>query len=210
MRNKKLVASVVPSLWAAAALLSTTALIAEIAAEPTAQEGVSSSTWTPVTAVTALFFGQDAFHGDFEILSILFGLAVVVLVSLIAGALATAFIVYCLGWAPHPLAAALLGAACGLAAQILLINLLCNWLQPENALYNSLPNWAWWVGMGAWGTALGLTLSRRGRRISAQQGDDRLLEPRPLSEGDRVRVAGPSPLLSADPHPVAPRGGTPR
>jgi len=180
VRNKKLVAGIVPSLWAAAALVLTVSLIAEIAAEPTAKTGVSSSTWTPVTSVTALFFGQDSLHGSFDLLSILFGLAVIILASLLAGSLATAFIAYCLGWSPHPLAAAILGAACGLATEILLINLLCNWLQPENAIYNSAPNWAWWVGMGAWGTTLGVSLA---------------------AQGSGVGVAGPSPLLSADPYP---------
>jgi hypothetical protein len=190
VRNKKLVAGIVPSLWAAAALLATTALIAEIAATPTASPGVSSSTWTPITSVTALFFGADSLHGSFDLPSILFGLAVIVLVSIIAGSLATAFIVYCLGWHPHPLAASILGAACGLAAEILLINLLCNWLQSDNGIYNSLPSWGWWVGMGAWGTTLGLALARHGRRKAI--------------EGGRVGFAGPSQSLSAEPHPAAP------
>jgi hypothetical protein len=180
VRNRKLVASLVPSLWAAAALLLTLSPIAEIAAVPTATEGVASSTWTPITAVTALFFGQDAMHGSFNLPSILFGLGVILLVSFLAGSLATAFITYCLGWQPPPAAAGLLGAALGLAAEILLINLLCNWLQSDNAIYNSLPNWGWWVGWGAWGSALGVSLSRVG------------------SGGG---VAGPSPLLSADPYP---------
>ncbi|MGN6556868.1 MAG: hypothetical protein ACTHLH_02510, partial [Solirubrobacterales bacterium] len=162
MRNKKLVASVVPSLWAAAALLLTVSLIAEIAAVPTAKAGITSSTWTPLTSVTALFFGQDSLHGSFDFPSIIFGLAVIILTSLLAGTLATAFIVYCLGWSPHPLAAAILGAACGLATQILLINLLCNWLQPENGVYNSAPSWAWWVGMFTWGSTLGVSLAARG------------------------------------------------
>jgi len=158
--DKKLVAGLVPSLWAAAALLVTTGLIAEISATPTAVPGITSSTWTPVTSVTALFFGADSFHGNFDLPSILFGLAVIVLTSIIAGSLATAFITYCLGWHPHPLAAAILGAACGLAAEILLINLLCNWLQPDNGIYNSLPSWGWWVGMGAWGVTLGLAVAK--------------------------------------------------
>ena len=183
MPKSKVLAGLVPFLWAAAALVVTTALIAEIAATPTASSGVSSSTWTPITSVTALFFGADTLHGSFDLPSILFGLGVILLTSIIAGSLAMAFIVYCLGWHPHPLAAAILGAACGLAAEILLINLLCNWLQSDNGIYNSLPSWGWWVGMGAWGTTVGLSLAIR---------------------GGRVRVAGPSPLLSADPHPTIP------
>ncbi|HEX6456547.1 MAG TPA: hypothetical protein VF009_08520, partial [Solirubrobacterales bacterium] len=170
MSNKKLVAGLVPSLWAAAALLATVSLIAEIAAEPTARAGVVSSTWTPVTSVTALFFGQNALHGSFDLPSILFGLATIVLVSVLVGSAVTAFIVYCLGWNPHPLATALLGAACALAAQILLINLLCNRLQPDNGIYNSAPNWAWFAAFGSWGICLGLGLSRAGRRTAADEG----------------------------------------
>jgi hypothetical protein len=181
--NKKLVAGLVPSLWAAVALLLSTSLIAEIAAVPTAAPGITSSVWTPITSVTALFFGADSIHGNFDLPSILFGLAIIFLASIVAGSLATAFIIYCLGWTPHPFPAALLGAACGLATEILLINLLCNWLQSDNGIYHSLPSWGWWVALGAWGTTLGVSLAVR---------------------GGRVRVAGPSPLLSADPHPTTP------
>lgn len=160
MSKSKVAAGLVPSLWAAAALVLTVSLIAEIASVPTASPGVTSSTWTPITSVTALFFGADSLHGNFDLPSILFGLAIILLASIIAGSIATAFITYCLGWHPHPLPAAILGAACGLAAEILLINLLCNWLQPENGIYNSLPSWGWWVGMGAWGVTLGLVLAK--------------------------------------------------
>jgi hypothetical protein len=152
------------SLAAAAALVITTALIAEIAAAPTWEPGISSSTWTPSTSLTALFFGHGAFHGDLAVPSILFGWLVIAFASLLAGGLALASIVYCLGRHPHPPAAALLGAAWGLAAEIVLINLLLNWLQAENGVYRSLPSWGWWVGMVAWGASLGLGLSWAGRR----------------------------------------------
>jgi hypothetical protein len=190
VRNKKLVAGLVSSLWAAAALIVTASLIAEIAATPTASPGVTSSTWTPITSVTALFFGADSQHGSFNLPSVLFGLGAILLTSIVAGSLATAFIVYCLGWTPHPVASALLGAAWGLAAEILLINLLCNWLQSDNGIYTSLPSWGWFPAFAVWGATLGLRLSHLGRKRTL--------------EGDRVRVAGPSPLLSADPHPVTP------
>jgi hypothetical protein len=160
VRNKKLVAALVPSLWAAAALLLTTALIAEIAAEPSAVAGVTSSIWTPITSVTALFFGPESLHGSFHLPSVLFGLAAIVLTSLVAGGLATTFLVYCLGPAPHPAAAALLGAALGLAAEILLINLLCNWLQSDNGIYTSLPSWGWFPAWIAWGSTFGLAVAR--------------------------------------------------
>jgi hypothetical protein len=155
-------ASVRWPLRAAAALVVTLCLIAEIAAVPTAAPGIHSGAWTPITAVTALFFGQDAFHGSFAPGSIVFGLLAVAVVSVVAGAIGISLIVYALGWHPHPLAAGLMGAALGLATQILLVNLLCNWLQSSNALYRSLPSWAWFVGMGAWGATLGLALAREG------------------------------------------------
>jgi hypothetical protein len=160
VRNKKLVAALVPSLWAAAALLLTASLIAEIAAVPTAAPGVTFSIWTPITSVTALFFGVESLHGSFDLPSVLFGLAVILLTSIVLGGLATTFLVYCLGRHPHPAAAALLGAALGLAAEILLINLLCNWLQSDNGIYTSLPSWAWFPAFGAWGATLGLTVAR--------------------------------------------------
>ncbi|MGN6201916.1 MAG: hypothetical protein ACTHNY_05875 [Solirubrobacterales bacterium] len=160
MSNKKLAAGLVPSLWAAAALLFTTSLIAEVAAEPTAVPGVTSSVWTPITSVTALFFGVDSLHGSFDLPSVLFGLGVIVLVSVLVGSVATAFLVYCLGPNPHPAAAALLGAALGLAAEILLINLLCNWLQSDNGIYTSLPSWGWFPAWIFWGATLGLAVAR--------------------------------------------------
>jgi hypothetical protein len=192
VRNKKPVARLVPSLWAGAALIVTASLIAEIAAEPTATEGVTSSAWTPITSVTALFFGANSLHGSFNLPSVLFGLAAILLTSIIAGYLGTAFITYCLGWTPHPAAAAVLGAALGLATEILLINLLANWLQSDNGIYTSLPSWAWFPAFGAWGICLGLSLA--GRQPEAV-------------EGPGVGLAGPSPLLSAEPHPTAPHSG---
>jgi len=159
VRDRKLATGIAASL-AAAVLLLTVSLIAEIAAQPTAREGITSSAWTPITSVTALFFGQDALHGSFNLPSVLFGLGVILLISLLVGAAATAFLAYCLGRSPHPAAATLLGAACGLAAEILLINLLCNWLQPDNGIYNAAPHWSWFVAFGAWGATLGLVLSR--------------------------------------------------
>jgi len=175
-------ARLVPSLWAAAALVVTVSLIAEIAAEPTAAPGVTSSTWTPITSVTALFFGVESLHGSFDLPSVLFGLAVIVLVSVLFGSLATAFLVYCLGWNPHPAAAALLGATLGLAAEILLINLLANWLQSDNGIYTSFPSWAWFPAWIAWGATLGVSVAVK---------------------GGRVGLPGPSPPLPAEPHPTA-------
>jgi hypothetical protein len=155
------------SLKAAGALLLTLMLIAEIAAVPTAKAGVSSSVWTPITSVTAAVFGGDALHGDFDLGSIAFGLLAIAAASVLAGGLGACLIVYSLGRRPHPLAGLLLGTAWGLAVEILVVNLFLNWLQAENGVYDSLPNWGWWVGMGAWGATLGLALSQEGRRRTA-------------------------------------------
>ena len=209
MRNKKLVAGLVPSLWAAAALILTASLIAEIAAEPTAAEGIASSTWTPITAVTALFLGADTLHGSLALGPVAFGLAAILAVSVVAGSLASAFLIYCLGRHPHPLPAAVLGAAIGLALEILLINLLSNWLQSDNGIYTSLPTWAWFPAFGAWGICLGLSLA--GRQPEAIEGPGvGLAGPSPLLSaeshpGSPHASPGPSPLLSADPHPIAPQ-----
>ncbi len=187
----KALAAVSCSLAAAGSLVLALALIAEIAAVPTADPGIHSSTWTPSTAAAALVLGQGAFHGSLAIGPVAFGLLLIAVVSLLAGSIGIALIVYALGWQPGPGAAALLGAAWGLAVEILLVNLLCNWLQASNDLYRSLPSWAWFVGMGTWGATLGLALSTKGRRA----------EPEARLEAPGVGVAGPSPQLSADPHP---------
>lgn len=165
-RGRVLVAA---CLTAASALVLVTALIAEIAATPTADPGVQSDFWTPATSITALFFGHDAYTGGFEPLSILFGWLVIAAVSVLAGCIGLALLVYCLGWRPHPFAAALFGAAWGLATEIVVVNLLCNWLQSENGIYESLPSWGWWVGMGIWGAALGLSLAAAGRRLPERE-----------------------------------------
>jgi hypothetical protein len=193
VRNKKLAAGLVPSLWAAAALVLTAAVIAEIAAVPTASPRVTSSIWTPITSVTALFFGADSLHGSFDLPSILFGLGAILLTSIIAGSLATAFLVYCLGWTPHPAASTLLGTACGLATEILLINLLANWLQSDNGIYTSLPSWAWFPAFAAWGATLGLYLARKGRTASSTE--------TAAVGGFGGGVPRRSPLLSGDPSP---------
>ncbi len=158
------------SLAASTALILTLSAIAEIAAAPTAEPGIASSTWTPVTAAGAIFLGQGAFHGDFAPGPIVFGWLAIAVVSALVAVPGLALIVYCLGWAPHPLPAAILGAAWGLAVEVLLINLFLNWLQPDNALYDSLPNWAWWLALPTWGATLGLTFSRAGRRALTRPG----------------------------------------
>ncbi|MGD9734615.1 MAG: hypothetical protein AB7V58_03245 [Solirubrobacterales bacterium] len=159
------------SLSAAASLVVTTALIAEIAATPTAGEGIASSFWTPATAVAALVFGSGAFHGSLQPLPVLAGWAIVALASLAVGLPGVALIVYSIGWNPPPPAAAIFGVAWGIACEIVVVNLLVNWLQSDDGVYRSLPSWGWWLGMGAWGATLGLVLAWRGRAAAAREGE---------------------------------------
>ena len=56
----------------------------------------------------------------------------------------------------------LLAAAALVVSLSLIAEIAANSLQSSNALYRSLPSWAWFVGMGAWGAALGLALAREG------------------------------------------------
>lgn len=150
-------------------LVAITALIAEIAAAPTAAPGVASSTWTPTSSVAAAAFGRSWMHGTLALGSVLGGALLLAAASFVVAVPCLALLLYALGDAPHPTAAMLLGAALGLAAQIAVLNLLLNWLQPDNGVYRSLPSWGWWVALVTWGAALGLAAAglRRGDRPAA-------------------------------------------
>lgn len=143
-------------LAAGVAMAATVMLVAEIASEPTAVPGIDSSTWTPVTAITAFLFGPDAFHAAFAVLPILFGLVAHLLLSVAFGAAGFALIVYSLGWRPWPPAAAALGFFFGLALEVVVINVIVNGIEPDNLVYESLPEWGWWAGHAAYGVTLGI------------------------------------------------------
>lgn len=133
----------------------------EVANEPTSAPGVDSSTWTALTGIAAFWFGQDAFHGDFAALAILGGAVIHLLAAAILAIPGTAIIVYAFAGAPEPLGGALAGFAYGIALEILAMNVAVNAIQADSAVYESIPQWGWWVGHAAYGTTLGLVLSRR-------------------------------------------------
>lgn len=139
-----------------AAMALTLGTISEIASEPTFAPGIDSSTWTPFTGIAAFFFGPDAFHGDFHVLPIAFGLALHMLLSIAVGVAGLAFLVYTLGARPTPLSAATLGFAYGLFLQLLAVNAVVNAIQAEQTVYESMPQWGWFAGHAAYGTTLGL------------------------------------------------------
>jgi hypothetical protein len=138
--------------------------IAEIASEPTAVAGIDSSSWTPPTAITSLLFGVDAFHGDFHVLSIAFGIAAQLALAAGLGVLGVAFIAVTQGERPGALGGAIQGLAYALFVQVLLLNLVVNAIQERHTLYEALPQWGWWVASAAYGATLGVVASALFRR----------------------------------------------
>ncbi|HEU4657695.1 MAG TPA: hypothetical protein VFR97_09230 [Capillimicrobium sp.] len=151
-------------LVAGGAAAATLALIAEISAASTAMPGIRSSTWTPLTAVAAVAFGPDAFHGSFRPLPIAGGLAILLAVAALLGIAGTAWIVVCAGPAPSAPLAVALGVAFGVAAEVAVVNAAVTAIDPDAILYDALPSWGWWVAIGVYGAALGLLSARRGSR----------------------------------------------
>lgn len=148
---------------AGAAMALTLMLVAEIAAQPTAVPGISSSTWTPLTAITSFLFGPDAFTGSFQVLPLGFGAAWHMVNAVVAGVVGSALLIWLLGPRPHPVAAAALGLLYGLTLEIVVLNLVVNGIQDVLTVYEALPQWGWWVAHAAFGSTLGLALARRQR-----------------------------------------------
>jgi hypothetical protein len=160
---------------AAVALWAVTAFIAEVAGKSTAGAGITSSTWTPTTSVTAAIFGSRHLHGSFDAGAIVLGLSAILLASILAAIPCIGLMAYALGWEPDREAALIFGVAIGIGVEIVVFNLLLNWLQASDGVYRSLPSWGWWVGMAAWGATLGASMARRGARRATEPA------PRPAS-----------------------------
>lgn len=143
------------SLASALFLAASLAAIAEIAAHPTSEPGILSSTWTPFRGVWSLIAGDAVFGGDWDFWPIALGLLVLVAVAVVLGLAGIGLITYLLGPAPQPVAAMVVGAAWGLLVQIVVVALLVGGLL-GGPTYDALPRWAWWLGTGTWGVALGL------------------------------------------------------
>ncbi len=152
--------AVAAALPAGATMVGTLMIIAEISAEPTPVAGVDSSTWTPITAISALFFGADALHASFAPLPILFGLAVHLVMSLLVGGVGVGLILLSLGERAGPVGSMTLGVVYGLSVQVLALNIIVNGLETMNLVYESLPPWGWWVAHAAFGVTLGLATAR--------------------------------------------------
>lgn len=148
-------------LVAGAVMALTLVSIAEVADKPTAVADITSSTWTPVTAITSFGLGPGAFAASFEVLSIAFGLLWHLVNAALAGLAGAALLIWLLGPRPHPVAAMGMGFLYGLTLQIVVLNLTVNAIENPNVVYEALPPWGWWVAHAAFGATLGLALARR-------------------------------------------------
>ncbi len=141
---------------AAAFLVASLAAISEIAAEPTSEAGVLSSTWTPLRGIGALVGGSSWFGGDWAFRPIAVGLVLAMVAAVGLGLAGIAVISFLLGPAPGVVAAMAVGAAWGLVMQIAVVGLLIGGLLGDLPAYEALPRWGWWLSTGTWGIALGL------------------------------------------------------
>jgi hypothetical protein len=143
---------------------ATAAAISEMASQPTAVEGVYSSTWTPITGAASVVLGSDAFHGSFVIGPILVGLTLLVAYGAAAGVPGVAFLLVTQGDRPGPAGCVVQGMAYGVALEIAVVNLGINALQDVQVLYLSMPSWGWWAVHAIYGSALYLLAARALRR----------------------------------------------
>lgn len=165
--SSTLAAAVPASLVATVAMALTLMAISEISAVATPRPGVLSSTWTPLTGIASFVLGMDALHGSFHVGAIAFGLAVHLAVGLALGTIGVALLLVVQGPLPGPVGAALQGLAYGIFVEVFFLNLVVGALQDVHTVYESLPQWGWWIAHAVWGIALGLSASAmlaRGRR----------------------------------------------
>ena len=132
------------------------ALIAEVAAAPTTDPGIRSSTWTPFTGIATFAAGSDALHGSLWPGYVALGLALHLAVSIVVGIVGTWWIYVCLGTEFSPALGAAVGAAYGLFVEVVAVQFVVNPLQEPNVVYQALPPWAWWAGHGVYGIVLGV------------------------------------------------------
>lgn len=147
-------------LIAGAVLAVHLALIAETAAATTTDPGIRSSTWTPFTGLATILFGPGALHGSLWPGYVAAGLGLLLVYAAAAGVPGAWWVAFCLGRDRSPGTAMALGAAYGLALELVAVQFLLNPLQDPNVVYGSLPPWAWWAGHGVYGMVLGALVDR--------------------------------------------------
>src|SRR4051794_40351525 len=145
-------------------------VVAAIAQDPTAVPGIHQTLWTPPEGIWSVVFGVHHFHGSFHFIPVLGGIVAHLGNSLILGILGVALLTSILGRRPKPAAAAVLGAAYGIAVNAILILGIIN-TQQIQTLYSSTPHWSWWVAHGIFGITLGLLSSVLLRRNNAKHAE---------------------------------------
>ena len=133
-------------------------VVAAIVQNPTAVHGIHQTLWTPPEAIWSVVFGVHHFHGSFHFLPVFGGIVGHMGNSLIVGILGVTLLTAILDRRPNPVAAAVLGAAYGIAVQAILINWIIN-TQKIQTLYTSTPHWSWWAGHAIFGVTLGVLSS---------------------------------------------------
>jgi hypothetical protein len=151
-----------PAAWAA--LVVTACLISEIAASATFKPGVASSTWTPLRGVGAFVVGAQAFGGGFAPLPILYGLAALAVYAAIFVPLGVVLICAIQGTGPGVVGAVVQGVVYAGFLQALVVNaLITGLIQTRPTVWESMPPWGWWAAHVAFGATLGLVTAARGR-----------------------------------------------
>ena len=143
-------------------------VVAAIAQNPTAVQGIHQTPWTPPEGIWSVAFGVHHFHGSFHFIPVFGGIVGHMGNSLIVGLMGVALLTAVLGRRPNPVAAAVIGAAYGVAVQAIVINWIIN-TQKIQTLYGSTPHWSWWVGHAIFGVTLGVLSSVLLRRNSVQR-----------------------------------------
>ena len=133
-------------------------VVAAIVQNPTSVHGIHQTLWTPPEAIWSVVFGVHHFHGSFHFLPVFGGIVGHMGNSLIVGILGVALLTAILDRRPNPVAAAVLGAAYGIAVEAILINWIIN-TQKIQTLYTSTPHWSWWAGHAIFGVTLGVLSS---------------------------------------------------
>jgi hypothetical protein len=143
-------------------------VVAAIAQNPTAVQGIHQTLWTPPEGIWSVVFGVRHFHASFHFIPVFGGIVGHMGNSLILGIMGVALLTAILDRRPNPVAAAVIGAAYGIAVEAILINWITN-TQKIQTLYSSTPHWSWWVGHAIFGATLGLLSSVLLRRNTLQR-----------------------------------------
>jgi hypothetical protein len=139
-------------------------VVGAIATEPTAVPGIDSSFWTAITSIPSVLFGEQWFHGSFELWAVVLGLMGHMMNSIVIGIAGVTLATAVLGPRPRVSSAVAFGIAFGLVLEVLNVNLIVNQIQDVNTLYTSTPEWSWWVAHAMFGATLGLIASTLLRR----------------------------------------------